>query len=77
MLATGGSVLHAIQLLKRWGVPQIRFACLIAAPEGLQQLINQHADVRVYTAAVDRQLNAQRYILPGLGDAGDRIFNTV
>lgn len=77
MLATGGSVLHAIQLLKRWDVPQIRFACLIAAPEGLQQLINQHADVRVYTAAVDRQLNAQSYILPGLGDAGDRIFNTV
>jgi uracil phosphoribosyltransferase len=76
MLATGGSILHAVQLLKRWGVPQIRFACLIAAPEGLQQLTSAHPDVRVFAASIDRQLNSRSYILPGLGDAGDRIFNT-
>lgn len=76
MLATGGSLLHAVQLLKRWGVPQIRCACLIAAPEGLQQLTSLHPDVLVFAAAIDRQLNARSYILPGLGDAGDRIFNT-
>ena len=76
MLATGGSILHAVQLLKRWGVPQIRFACLIAAPEGLQQLTSAHPDVRVFAASIDRQLNSRSYILPGLGDAGDRIYNT-
>ncbi|MFM7864450.1 MAG: uracil phosphoribosyltransferase, partial [Planctomycetaceae bacterium] len=76
MLATGGSILHAVQLLKNWGVPQIRFACLIAAPEGLQQLTSAHPDVQVFTASIDRQLNDRSYILPGLGDAGDRIFNT-
>lgn len=77
MLATGGSILHAVQLLKNWGVPQIRFACLIAAPEGLQRLTTAYPDVRVFTASIDRQLNDRSYILPGLGDAGDRIFNTL
>ena len=76
MLATGGSVSAAIEMLKRWGVPMIKVLSIISAPEGLQLLQNEFPDVKVYTAVIDRELNDQKFILPGLGDAGDRIFNT-
>ena len=76
MLATGGSATAAVTVLKRAGVTNLKFLCLVAAPEGLQALHAQHPDVPVYTAAVDRQLNEKGYILPGLGDAGDRVFGT-
>ena len=76
MLATGGSAIAAITFLKRAGVTNLRFMCLVAAPEGLKALTDAHADVPVYCAAIDRQLNDKGYILPGLGDAGDRIFGT-
>lgn len=77
MLATGGSAAAAISELKNNGAKHIRFACLVAAPEGLQTMNNAHPDVSVYYPALDNRLNAQGYILPGLGDAGDRIFGTV
>ncbi|HYQ87575.1 MAG TPA: uracil phosphoribosyltransferase [Bacteroidota bacterium] len=76
MLATGGSATSAITLLKEKGAERIRFVCLVAAPEGVELLTRTHPDVRVYTCALDRKLNKQGYILPGLGDAGDRIFGT-
>ncbi|MCA9060289.1 MAG: uracil phosphoribosyltransferase, partial [Planctomycetaceae bacterium] len=76
MLATGGSAEMVIKALKQWGVPSIVLLVAIAAPEGLHRVCQQHADVRVYTCAIDRELNGRKYILPGLGDAGDRIFNT-
>ena len=78
MLATGGSAIAAITFLKQHGVPggSIKFMCLVAAPEGVAALHAAHGDVPIYTAAVDRQLNDKGYILPGLGDAGDRIFGT-
>src|SRR5690606_11763727 len=78
MLATGGSATAAIAHLKRSGVPggAIKFLCLVAAPEGIRHLHENHPDVPIYTAAVDRELNEKAYILPGLGDAGDRIFGT-
>ena len=78
MLATGGSAVAAIAYLKRHGVPggAIKFMCLVAAPEGIRHLQQHHPDVPVFTAAVDRELNEKGYILPGLGDAGDRIFGT-
>jgi uracil phosphoribosyltransferase len=76
MLATGGSAVAAVDSLKRAGATQIRFLCLVAAPAGVQRMLTAHPDVRVYAAALDRELNAQGYILPGLGDAGDRIFGT-
>ena len=76
MLATGGSALAAVSLLKAAGVTSMRFVCLVAAPEGIQALHQAHPEVPVYTAAVDRQLNEKGYILPGLGDAGDRLFGT-
>lgn len=76
MLATGGSASAAITSLKRQGATRVRFMCLVAAPEGVQRLLDDHPDVRVYTAALDRELNDQGYILPGLGDAGDRLFGT-
>jgi len=76
MLATGGSAVPAIGALKSAGARRIRFLCLVAAPEGVQGMLDAHPDVPVYTAALDRQLNAQGYILPGLGDAGDRLFGT-
>jgi uracil phosphoribosyltransferase len=76
MLATGGSAVAAVEQLKKVGATRIRFLCLVAAPEGVQTLLDAHPDVPVYTAALDRQLNEHGYILPGLGDAGDRIFGT-
>lgn len=76
MLATGGSAVNAVTKLKEQGVSEIVFICLLAAPEGLQRFTEFHADVPVYTASVDRCLNDKAYILPGLGDAGDRLFGT-
>lgn len=76
MLATGGSATAALTTLSRWGVAEIRMLSIIAAPEGLQLLQNEFPKVTVYTCAVDRELNDRKFILPGLGDAGDRIFNT-
>jgi uracil phosphoribosyltransferase len=76
MLATGGSAVSAVDSLKRAGATRIRFLCLVAAPEGVRRLAASHADVPVYCAALDRELNSAGYILPGLGDAGDRLFGT-
>ncbi|MGQ0765276.1 MAG: uracil phosphoribosyltransferase [Gemmatimonadota bacterium] len=76
MLATGGSAVAAIDSLKRVGAARIRFLCLVAAPEGIERLRTAHPEVSVYCAAVDRELNGNGYILPGLGDAGDRLFGT-
>ena len=78
MLATGGSAISAIAFLKKRGVPasNIRFMCLVAAPEGVKALQEAHADVPIYVAAVDRELDDRSYIRPGLGYAGDRIFGT-
>lgn len=76
MLATGGSAVDAIDIVKRSHPKRIKFLCIIAAPEGLNKLTQVHPDVQVYCAAVDEKLNEQGYILPGLGDAGDRIFGT-
>jgi len=76
MLATGGSAGDAVDELKREGARRIRFACLIAAPEGLAAFTSRHPEVPVYAAAVDRCLNERAYIVPGLGDAGDRYFGT-
>jgi uracil phosphoribosyltransferase len=76
MLATGGSAIGAISYLKKAGVNSLKFVCLVASPEGVSNLHKQHPDVPIYCAAVDRQLNEKGYILPGLGDAGDRIFGT-
>ena len=76
MLATANSAIAAVQRLKEGGANNIRFLCLLAAPEGVAAFNKAHPDVALYTAAVDRQLNEAGYILPGLGDAGDRIFGT-
>ena len=76
MLATGGSACDAIDLVKQKGCQDIRLMCLVAAPEGIKLLQEKHPDVDIYVAAIDRQLNDNCYILPGLGDAGDRIFGT-
>jgi uracil phosphoribosyltransferase len=76
MLATGGSAVAAVEILKQWGVRRIRFLGLIAAPEGVQKLQSSHPDVPIYLAAIDSHLNEQSYIVPGLGDAGDRQFGT-
>lgn len=76
MLATGGSAMDAITLLKRRGAINIRLVCLIAAPEGIKAVTAAHPDVDVYTAAIDEKLNENGYIVPGLGDAGDRLFGT-
>ncbi len=76
MLATGGSAVDAIANLKAAGARRIRFMCLVAAPEGAAKLVAAHPDVPVFAAALDRELNAHGYILPGLGDAGDRLFGT-
>ncbi|MGN0664232.1 MAG: uracil phosphoribosyltransferase [Negativibacillus sp.] len=76
MLATGGSAIDAISKLKQRGVTQLKFMCIIAAPEGLEALITAHPDVQVYCGALDDRLNEDKYIIPGLGDAGDRIFGT-
>lgn len=76
MLATGGSSADAITLLKNKGAKNIKLMCLIAAPEGLKYVREQHPDVEIYTAAIDERLNEHGYIVPGLGDAGDRLFGT-
>lgn len=76
MLATGGSAIAAIRQLKERGISRIHFLCLIAAPEGVKALQAAHPDVDVYIGAMDERLNANGYILPGLGDAGDRIYGT-
>jgi uracil phosphoribosyltransferase len=76
MLATGGSAVDAIQMLKQRGAKNIRLMCLIAAPEGIKEVMNSHPDVDIYVAAIDEKLNENGYIVPGLGDAGDRLFGT-
>ncbi len=77
MLATGGSASAAVEFLKRRDVRKIRLACIVAAPEGVSRMQETHPEVRIYTAALDRGLNEVGYIVPGLGDAGDRLFGTV
>ena len=76
MLATGGSALDAIELLKEKGVKKIKFLCIIAAPEGIKVVEEKYPDVQIYAASIDEKLNEKAYIVPGLGDAGDRIFGT-
>ncbi|MBN1287316.1 MAG: uracil phosphoribosyltransferase [Anaerolineae bacterium] len=76
MLATGGSAVAAVDVLKRWGVKRIKFVGVIAAPEGLDRMVNTHPDIPIHIAAVDDHLNNEGFIVPGLGDAGDRQFGT-
>jgi uracil phosphoribosyltransferase len=76
MLATGGSACDAIKLIRQHGGRKIKFMCIIAAPEGLERLAKTYPDIQIYVGQLDRQLNADAYICPGLGDAGDRIFGT-
>jgi len=76
MLATGGSAVAAVDFVKKTGVTNIRFVCLVASPEGVKLMAERHGNIQIYTAALDRQLNEHGYILPGLGDAGDRIYGT-
>jgi len=76
MLATGGSGSAAISVLKKAGVTNMKFVCLVAAPEGIAVVHRDHPEVPIYTASIDREINEKGYILPGLGDAGDRIFGT-
>lgn len=76
MLATGGSAAAAISMIKEAGAARIKFLCIVSVPEGVRVLSTAHPDVPIYTAALDRQLNDKGYILPGLGDAGDRLFGT-
>ena len=76
MLATGGSAVAAVSALRKAGARRIRFLCIVAAPEGVARMLEVHPDIPVFAAALDRQLNDKGYILPGLGDAGDRLFGT-
>jgi uracil phosphoribosyltransferase len=76
MLATGGSAIMAIDALKKRGASNMKFVCLVAAPEGVKALQDAHPDVDIYTANLDERLNEHGYIVPGLGDAGDRLFGT-
>lgn len=76
MLATGGSASKAIEIVKTYKPKSISFVCLVAAPEGLKRLEKDHNDINIYVAALDKKLNKNNYIVPGLGDAGDRIFGT-
>ena len=76
MLATGGSAVDAVSMLKEKGALKIKFVCILAAPEGLEKLATEHPDVQIYVGQLDRCLNKDAYICPGLGDAGDRIFGT-
>lgn len=76
MLATGGSAVDAVDMIKKKGAKEIKFLCIIAAPEGLEKLHTSHPDVQIYAGQLDRELNEKAYICPGLGDAGDRIFGT-
>ncbi|MDD3324861.1 MAG: uracil phosphoribosyltransferase [Sulfurospirillaceae bacterium] len=77
MFATGGTAIDAVNFLKSKGIKDIRFLCLVSAPEGLKRFSETHPDVPVYTACIDDKLNNDGYIVPGLGDAGDRVFNTI
>ncbi|MCB9845878.1 MAG: uracil phosphoribosyltransferase [Phycisphaeraceae bacterium] len=77
MLATGGSAVASIELLREAGARDLRMMCLVAAPEGVERLLREHSDVMLYAAALDREINEQGFILPGLGDAGDRMYGTV
>jgi uracil phosphoribosyltransferase len=76
MLATGGSAIDAISMLKRKGAKNIQLMCLIAARQGIEAVVEAHPDVHIYTAAIDEELNGNGYIVPGLGDAGDRLYGT-
>jgi uracil phosphoribosyltransferase len=76
MLATANSAIAAVERLKQGGARHLKFVCLLAAPEGIKAFTEAHPDVPVFTAAIDRELNDHGYILPGLGDAGDRIYGT-
>ena len=76
MLATGGSAILAVDSLKKRGASHIKFVCLVAAPEGVEALQTAHPDVEIFAAALDERLNENGYIVPGLGDAGDRLFGT-
>jgi uracil phosphoribosyltransferase len=77
MLATGGSALAAIEMVRAAGARDVRFVCIVAAPEGIAAIERRHPDVPIYTPVVDRELNAHKFIVPGLGDFGDRLFGTV
>jgi uracil phosphoribosyltransferase len=77
MLATGGSATEALKYLKKRGAKKIVFACLVAAPEGIKRIGAAHPEIKIFSAALDRELNSKGYILPGLGDAGDRTFGTL
>ena len=77
MLATGGSASAALELLRQAGASRIRIVCIVAAPEGVEVVEREHPDVEIYTPVVDSHLNAQKYIVPGLGDFGDRLYGTV
>ena len=77
MLATGGSTFAALQMLKDKGAKKIIFMCIVAAPQGIEKISTDHPDIPIYTATIDKGLNENCYILPGLGDAGDRIFGTL
>ena len=77
MLATGGSAVAALDVLKKAGATTIKIVCIVAAPEGIALVEHAHPDVEIYTPVVDRELNAQKYILPGLGDFGDRLYGTL
>ncbi len=76
MLATGGSAVAALELLKKAGARDIRMICIVAAPDGVAMVERSHPDVRIYTPVVDRELNAHKFIVPGLGDFGDRLYGT-
>jgi len=76
MLATGGTAVACVEYLKKYYTTDMKFVCLIAAPEGINLLQKNHPEVKIYTAAVDKRLNSHGYIIPGLGDAGDRLFGT-
>lgn len=76
MLATGGSAIKAIEIVKSWGVKDIKFVCLVAVDYGINKVLEKHPDVEIYAASKDEKLNEKGYIVPGLGDAGDRIFGT-
>lgn len=77
MLATGGSASEGIAMVKEWGVGSISLLCIIAAPEGVEKVTTDHPDIDIYSCAIDSHLDENAYIVPGLGDAGDRIFNTL
>ena len=76
MLATGGSAAAALNTLKQWGVPSLKLLCVIAAPEGIETIKRESPDTQIFVCSVDEKLNEKKFIVPGLGDAGDRIFNT-